>query len=109
MNDGFNPLTKGETLSLESQFIGRQLHLASNNFADLQIKGEQLIEVIKRKLDRSDNQGNKLFDQGVNCEALRFGAKGWQKGRLRARVILEFCLDEPEVEEMLTINDQSLS
>ncbi|MEK0189747.1 KGK domain-containing protein, partial [Microcoleus anatoxicus] len=31
--------------------------------------------------------------------ALKIGAKGWQKGKVKIRVIVEFCPDEPEVEE----------
>ncbi|MUL35475.1 hypothetical protein BWI75_03645 [Gloeocapsopsis sp. AAB1 = 1H9] len=32
------------------------------------------------------------------------GDKGWQKGRLRIKVILEFCPDEPEIKEALEEN-----
>ncbi len=41
----------------------------------------------------------KWFHYGLDCEILSPGAKGWQKGRVRIKVILEFCPDEPEVEE----------
>jgi hypothetical protein len=36
------------------------------------------------------------FDQGIDCEILRPDAKGWRKGKLRIRIALEFCPDEPE-------------
>lgn len=39
------------------------------------------------------------FGEGVNCEILKIGAKGWQKGKLRIRVTLEFCPDEPEISQ----------
>ncbi len=58
-----------------------------------------------RSLDVTDNQGKKLFDRGINSEVIKFGAKGWQKGRLRARVILEFCPDESEVEDLPVGNE----
>ncbi|HCF30516.1 MAG TPA: KGK domain-containing protein [Cyanobacteria bacterium UBA11049] len=38
-----------------------------------------------------------LFTEGIDCEVLRLGAKGWQKGKVR--INLEFCpnqLSEPE-------------
>ena len=41
----------------------------------------------------------KWFGDGIDCEALKIGAKGWQKGKVTIRVIVEFCPDEPEVEE----------
>ncbi|TAD85144.1 MAG: KGK family protein [Oscillatoriales cyanobacterium] len=45
----------------------------------------------------SDQQ--QWFCDGIDCEALKIGAKGWQKGKVKIRVIVEFCPDEPEVEE----------
>ncbi len=30
---------------------------------------------------------------------IKFGSSGWQKGRLRAKIVLEFCPDEPLIEE----------
>ncbi len=36
------------------------------------------------------------FDGGINCEILKVGAKDWQKGKVRLKVTLEFCPDEPE-------------
>lgn len=39
------------------------------------------------------------FRNGINCEILSPGAKGWQKGKVRIKVTLEFCPDQPEVAE----------
>lgn len=36
--------------------------------------------------------------KGVSCEVLKPG-KNWQKGKARIKVTLEFCPDEPEIEE----------
>jgi hypothetical protein len=36
------------------------------------------------------------FYQGEDCEILRAGSKGWQKGKLKINVTLEFIPDEPE-------------
>ena len=38
----------------------------------------------------------KWIDEGLNCEVLSLGAKKWQKGKLRIKVVAEFCPDEPE-------------
>ena len=40
-----------------------------------------------------------LIDGGVYCEILQPG-KNWQKGKVRIKVTLEFCPDEPEIEEI---------
>jgi len=40
-----------------------------------------------------------LIDGGVYCEILQPG-KNWQEGKLRIKVTLEFCPDEPEIEEI---------
>ena len=39
------------------------------------------------------------FENGLNGELLKIGAKGWQKGKLRIKVSLEFYPDEPEISE----------
>ncbi|HLO85097.1 MAG TPA: KGK domain-containing protein, partial [Nostocaceae cyanobacterium] len=41
---------------------------------------------------------------GVNCDILKPG-KNWQKGKVRIRVALEFCPDEPEVEQISTLTE----
>jgi KGK domain len=42
---------------------------------------------------------------GIDCEILKIGAKGWQKGKIKIRVNVEFCPDEPEIEEALKITE----
>ncbi len=39
------------------------------------------------------------FGDGIDCKILEIGAKGWQKGKIKIRVIVEFCPDEPEITE----------
>ncbi|MCC3446129.1 MAG: hypothetical protein JGK38_18000 [Microcoleus sp. PH2017_15_JOR_U_A] len=43
----------------------------------------------------------KWFGDGIDCEILRVGAQGWKKGKMKLKlnVTIEFCPDEPEVEE----------
>lgn len=36
------------------------------------------------------------FKEGEECEILRAGSKGWQKGKVKINVTLEFIPDEPE-------------
>lgn len=101
MNDEFTPLNEGEIISFN---FGNQLGLPTNGFPELQLKTQQFTEVITRRLNVTDNQNQSLFDKGVNCEVMKFSASGWQKGKLRAKIVLEFCPDEPPVEQKPPIN-----
>ncbi|MGB3206401.1 MAG: KGK domain-containing protein [Crinalium sp.] len=46
----------------------------------------------------------KWFGNGIDGEILKIGGKGWKKGKMKIRVSLEFCPDEPEVTETLENN-----
>ena len=37
------------------------------------------------------------YTQGVDCELLKPGTEGWKKGKIRIKISLELCLDEPEI------------
>lgn len=39
------------------------------------------------------------LSQGIKTEILRLNGKGWQKGKIRIKLTLEFCPDEPELKE----------
>ncbi|MBR8836585.1 MAG: KGK domain protein [Stigonema ocellatum SAG 48.90 = DSM 106950] len=39
------------------------------------------------------------FEEGVDCEVLKVGGKGWQKGKFRITATLQFIPDEPEIEQ----------
>lgn len=49
----------------------------------------------------------KWISEGVNAEVLKYGANNWQKGKVR--LTIEFCPDEPEVEETLPSNPKVIS
>jgi KGK domain len=48
---------------------------------------------------------NQWYRQGVDCELLKPGTKGWKKGKLRIKISLEFSPDEPEIDE-IPVNQQ---
>lgn len=64
-----------------------------------------LPSLIKRKLNLKDAKGQTLFKEGISCEVFKSGSTGLQKGRLKAKLVLEFCLDEPTVEEKSPLDD----
>ncbi len=52
-----------------------------------------------------NNERERWLGEGVDCEILQVGAKSWQKGKIRIKVTIEFCPDEPEVEETAPSNE----
>ncbi|GAX45119.1 hypothetical protein NIES4075_61400 [Tolypothrix sp. NIES-4075] len=89
--------------------------------ADAMFKVGRLRETIKRAFrdslqkalnDVLTNAGLKFYTHqkdwlgdGIDCEILKIGAKGWQKGKIKIRVSVEFCPDEPEIEEAPEITE----
>ncbi|ERT06415.1 KGK domain protein [Lyngbya aestuarii BL J] len=58
--------------------------------------------VKKAEIKHSDDlkyANGEWFHNGKECEILKLGSTGWQKGKVRLKVILEFCPDEPELSE----------
>ena len=51
------------------------------------------------------------FGEGIDCEILRVGANGWKKGKMKLKlnVTIEFCPDEPEMEETPENNESETS
>ena len=56
--------------------------------------------LITRKLDSKCN-AKLWFEDGENCEILKAGSQGWQKGKMKLKInlTLEFIPDEPEEEK----------
>jgi hypothetical protein len=54
---------------------------------------------------------DKWFGEGIDCEILRVGAQGWKKGKIKLKlnVTIEFCPDEPEVQETPENNESETS
>lgn len=69
-------------------------------------KLSKLIEGIKCKLvdvsshdlyqEGKETKKKKWIDDGVEVEILKVGSLAWQKGKLKVKVTVEFCPDEPE-------------
>jgi hypothetical protein len=67
----------------------------------LKERAQAIIESLanKKSIDKScyDQQ---WFEEGKECKLLKLGAKEWQPGKIRVKVTLEFCPDEPEKVEI---------
>ncbi|MBW4647987.1 MAG: hypothetical protein KME06_04700 [Kastovskya adunca ATA6-11-RM4] len=99
MHSEFESISKDEIVSIEHQPIGQELGLHSNNFSSIQLKMEDFLEAIKRKVNLPDQRKKDLFNDGIDCQVLKFRSESWQKGKIKIRVIVEFCPDEPEISE----------
>jgi KGK domain len=90
MSDRFESLESGEVVSIQ--------HEAEVLSGHRTFRAGELNEAIKSYVEKaipgwSAEKNDWFTDRGIDCEALRFGSQGWQKGRIR--VSLEFCPDEP--------------
>jgi KGK domain len=90
MADRFESLENGEVISVQHDI---QVLSGHRTF-----RVGEVSEAIKAHLEQAISNWNQsdngwFSPQGIDCEALRFGSQGWQKGRIR--LCLEFCPDEP--------------
>ncbi len=90
MSDRFESLESGEVVSIQHE---GQVLSGHRTF-----RSGELNDAIKSYVEQaiagwSEDKNDWFTDRGIDCEALRFGSKGWQKGRIR--LSLEFCPDEP--------------
>jgi hypothetical protein len=63
------------------------------------ISSGQFQTYIKNSLNIYEPIKSVLFGEGIAGKVLRFGSPGWQKGKIRVKITVDFCPDEPEVEE----------
>jgi hypothetical protein len=99
MDDKFEPLQPDEVASLGKDFkvVKEMFYLPPTfkaNEAHLSIA--LLLTSLWNNYVKTREQ---LFTDGLDGAVLKFGADGWQKGKIRFRVIVEFCPEEPEEEE----------
>jgi hypothetical protein len=91
MSDRFESLESGEVVSIqqEAQVLSGQKTFKTGDLNDAIER--YLASVIP---DWSEAKKDWFTERGINCETLKFGSKGWQKGRIR--LSLEFCPDDPD-------------
>ncbi len=90
MSDRFEPLEDGEVISVQHD---TQVLFGHRTFRAGELN-DSIESHLKAAVANWTEANNGWFgSEGIECEALRFGSKGWQKGRIR--LCLEFCPDEP--------------
>jgi KGK domain len=90
MKDRFESLEGGEVVSIQHD---KQVLIGHSTFRVVELN-EAIKKQLESTIDGWSEDKSAWFDlKGIDCEALRFGSAGWQKGRIR--LCLEFCPDEP--------------
>jgi hypothetical protein len=89
MNHRFESLESGEVISVQHD----TLVLSGHRTFRVGELNEAIESHLKQAIANWSEENNGWFTpEGLECEALRFGSQGWQKGRIR--LCLEFCPDE---------------
>ncbi|MCT7954051.1 KGK domain-containing protein [Laspinema palackyanum] len=105
MSNNFEPLRADEVVSVDNS-----LKILVNHPT---FKTHELTEALITLLKNADRifQADKVDEkmkwggEGITAQVLKYGADGWQKGKVR--ISLEFCPDEPEVKK--TSNEPNTS
>ena len=90
MTDRFESLENGEVISVQQE---TQVISGYKTFKVAEINDAIRGHLEKAIADWNEHNNDWFSSQGIDCEALRFGSNGWEKGRIR--VCLEFCPDRP--------------
>ncbi|MFB2978667.1 KGK domain-containing protein [Microseira sp. BLCC-F43] len=99
MNNKFEPLNSEDAvLSLENSQERVLIHEPMFKVGKLlKTMKSRLIEVDVNSLEKDENwvkQKKKWLGEGVICEVMKPGGN-WQKGKVRVKITMEFCPDEP--------------
>lgn len=102
MNNKFKPLESQEVLSIEEN---NKILLHQLMFTPEQLREQIKCVLINYTYYKTNENLEKWLGEGADCETLKFGSQGWQKGKVRIKVSVEFCPDEPEIEETPTTEE----
>ncbi len=111
MSNKFEPLNENEIVSLVRNAEISRIVLTQPTY-----KVKEFLKALSNLIDTHDDtlttyQAKNIkykvteakanwFSKGVDCEVLKLDDQGWQKGKVR--LSLEFCPNEPEIEETPT-------
>ncbi len=73
--------------------LANKLH---ENLYSQDIKIEPVIYIDEKEVNNSLN----WFNEGISCEVLKTDGQGWQSGKMRLKVTLEFISDQLEKKEV---------
>ncbi|MCT7989676.1 KGK domain-containing protein [Laspinema olomoucense] len=106
MSNDFEPLRADEVLSVENDLkilVGHPTFKV-NELKQILINNLQDYDSALFRKGNTDENLPGIFTDGINAQVLKYGANGWQEGKIRIQISLEFCPDEPEDEEIPASN-----
>jgi hypothetical protein len=89
--NNFEELNKNDVVSIEN-FDENAVYIISQQMLKVEQFQKQVIENFLG--NEEDKIRKKWEDEGVKCEVLK-PRGNWQKGKVRMKITLEFCPDEP--------------
>ncbi|MEG4588275.1 KGK domain-containing protein [Microcoleus sp. MOSTC5] len=96
----FIELDDEEVLWLVNEWESVNKDLGVNSYFKYPIiSSGQFQTYLKNSISLLEKIKDVLFDEGIAGKVLRFGSQGWQKGKIRVKICVEFCPDEPEAEQ----------
>ncbi|MEG4805313.1 KGK domain-containing protein [Microcoleus sp. ARI1-B5] len=96
----FIELDDEEVLWLVNEWESVNKDLGVNSYFKYPIiSSGQFQTYLKNSISLVEKIKDVLFDEGIAGKVLRFGSQGWQKGKIRVKICVEFCPDEPEAEQ----------
>ena len=84
-----------DVVSFESEnlvSVGKLKHIVNQSFYEYAV--DEIIATLSNHPDLKNS--GEWFYEGEECEILKADSMGWQKGKLKINVTLEFIPDEPE-------------
>ncbi|MCL1473891.1 KGK domain-containing protein [Argonema antarcticum] len=104
MSDKFEPLKWDEVVSIDNS---AKILIPHRTFTVSELV-KAALELVKSTIPSAGwtVEKAKWAGEGVEADVLKYGAKGWQQGKVR--LTIEFCPDEPEVEESTTSNQPEI-
>ncbi|MEG4940314.1 KGK domain-containing protein [Microcoleus sp. F4-D5] len=110
VEEKFINLDDGEVLWLVNEWVTLNKDLGVNSyFKHPIISSGQFQTYLQNSTCLKDDIKSVLFGEGIEGEVLRFGSQRWQKGKIRVKIAVEFCPDEPEVDEAPEHNNSETS
>ncbi|MGK7920710.1 MAG: KGK domain-containing protein [Trichodesmium sp.] len=97
MENQYEPLETDEVIKIEFSPVAEQLKLSSY-FEILFLSASQFAATMKYNLRVPNEIKEQIFEKGVDCQVLKYGSKEWQSGKIKVKVTVEFCPDEPQEE-----------
>ncbi len=102
MSNQFEPLDPEEVVVVKENY--QKILIGQPTFRTRELT-QQAIQVLKTNdsfvVNKCwSNHQESWVHGGVKAKVLKYGARDWQEGKIRMRIIVEFCPDEPEVEEI---------